>query len=226
MDDLRRALVALATKIEKDKGTPDESWRPDSEFAGFIRAILSEHPPEPAEGTGLRDVLAERKRQDVKWGEQNHDPITYLAILMEEVGELAQAALHQRFGGDSGKDRSAEVRTEAIHSAAVALAIVECLDRGKWTAPAPDGGMREAAQHALECLDRFDYFRDSGVKLVADALRSALRAQPPTFVEGCACWTDSDGDHHTEACTIHGKPPKEKRILIDGVDENFDEVGS
>jgi len=40
-------------------------------------------------------------------------------------------------------------------------------------------GLREAAQHALECLDRFDYFRDSGVKLVADALRSALRAQPP-----------------------------------------------
>lgn len=33
----------------------------------------------------LTDVLAERTRQDAKWGEQNHDPITYLAILTEQV---------------------------------------------------------------------------------------------------------------------------------------------
>ena len=77
---------------------------------------------------GLQDVLEERYRQDVKWGEQNHDPITYLSILMEEVGELAQAALHARFGGP----KAAALREEALHTAAVALAIVECLDRKKW----------------------------------------------------------------------------------------------
>lgn len=76
----------------------------------------------------LYDVTVERQRQDAKWGEQNHDPFTYLSILMEEVGELAQAALHARFGGEAAKG----MRTEAIHTAAVALAIVECLDRGKW----------------------------------------------------------------------------------------------
>jgi NTP pyrophosphatase (non-canonical NTP hydrolase) len=76
----------------------------------------------------LADVLRERKAQDAKWGEQNHDPFTYLAILVEEVGELAQAALHSRFGGHAASG----LRTEAVHAAAVALALVECLDRAKW----------------------------------------------------------------------------------------------
>lgn len=76
-------------------------------------------------------VLAERARQDEKWGEQNHDPFTYLTVLSEEVGEFAQAALHTRFGGP----KAAGLREEAIHVAAVALAIVECIDRGKWRWP-------------------------------------------------------------------------------------------
>jgi len=76
----------------------------------------------------LQDILAERARQDAKWGEQNHDPFTYLAVLIEEVGELAQAALHRQFGGHAADG----LRTEAVHTAAVALAIVECLDRDKW----------------------------------------------------------------------------------------------
>jgi NTP pyrophosphatase (non-canonical NTP hydrolase) len=79
----------------------------------------------------LQDILAERARQDAKWGKQNHDPFTYLAVLTEEVGELAQAALHTRFGGP----KATGLREEAIHTAAVALAIVECLDRGLWSWP-------------------------------------------------------------------------------------------
>jgi NTP pyrophosphatase (non-canonical NTP hydrolase) len=79
----------------------------------------------------VEDVLAERRRQEEKWGEQNHDPFTYLTILVEEVGELAQAALHAKFGGHA----ATKLREEAIHVAAVALAIVECLDRGTWRWP-------------------------------------------------------------------------------------------
>jgi hypothetical protein len=78
--------------------------------------------PTPA----LQSVLTERERQDAKWGEQNNDPFTYITVLIEEIGELAQAALHTRFGG---------LRDEAVHTAAVALAIVECLDRRKWRWP-------------------------------------------------------------------------------------------
>jgi len=63
-----------------------------------------------------------------KWGEQNHDPFLYLNVLMEEVGECSQAALQARFeGGDESR-----IREEAVQVAAVALAIVECLDRKKW----------------------------------------------------------------------------------------------
>lgn len=76
-------------------------------------------------------ILRERARQDAKWGEQNLDPFTYLAVLTEECGELAQAALHTRFGGEKADG----LMTEAVHTAAVALAIVECLLRNKWRWP-------------------------------------------------------------------------------------------
>lgn len=77
----------------------------------------------------LKDVLEMREWQDKKWGVQDHDPFTYLTILMEEVGELAQAALHTRYGGHA----AGGLRDEAVDVAAVALAIIECLDRNKWT---------------------------------------------------------------------------------------------
>ena len=89
------------------------------------------HAMSTVEPTALIDVLAERRLQDVKWGEQNHDPLTYLCILMEEVGECTQAALHSRFGGPAADG----LRKEAVHVAAVALAIVECLDRQRWEWP-------------------------------------------------------------------------------------------
>ncbi len=79
--------------------------------------------------TAIQDVMVERERQDEKWGEQNHDPFLYLTVLVEEVGEFAQAALHSRFGGEA----ATKLRREAVQVAAVAVAIIECLDRGKWT---------------------------------------------------------------------------------------------
>jgi NTP pyrophosphatase (non-canonical NTP hydrolase) len=96
-------------------------------------------------GPAIADVLAERHRQDEKWGQQDHDPFTYLAILTEEVGEAAQAALQARFhkesppGAGSAQEfrqvRLQDFRIEMIHTTAVALAIVQCLDRGIWRWP-------------------------------------------------------------------------------------------
>ena len=101
----------------------------------------------------LLDVLEERKRQDQKWGEQNHNPFCYLVVLMEEVGELSQAALHTHFGGCA----AAGLRTEAIHVAAVALAIVQCLDRGKWSWPlrGQSGTFPAGAERSGELLGDF-----------------------------------------------------------------------
>lgn len=38
----------------------------------------------------LEDVIYERIKQNRKWGPQHHDPFTWLMILMEEVGEIAE----------------------------------------------------------------------------------------------------------------------------------------
>ena len=73
----------------------------------------------------IQDTLDERARQDAKWGVQNHDPVTWSAILTEECGEFAQAALHHRFGGPA----AAKLRNEAVQVAAVAVAIIEYIDR-------------------------------------------------------------------------------------------------
>ena len=77
----------------------------------------------------LVDILAERARQNAKWGEQNHDIYIWMAILVEEVGELAEAILHTSMvSPEGGMDK---VREETIHVAAVALQIIEFIDRGR-----------------------------------------------------------------------------------------------
>lgn len=87
----------------------------------------------------LTAVAAERARQDAKWGEQNHEPEVWLAILSEEVGELATAMLQHRFGaaaGVGGRAAFNDVEKEAVQVAAVAVALVECMRRwkeGEWT---------------------------------------------------------------------------------------------
>jgi NTP pyrophosphatase (non-canonical NTP hydrolase) len=78
----------------------------------------------------LTDVVDERARQDAKWGQQNHDPAVWLAILTEEVGELAEAILYDHSGGDErDHTHSDSMRTEAVQIAAVAVQFVEYLDR-------------------------------------------------------------------------------------------------
>lgn len=73
----------------------------------------------------LADVLAERIRQDDQWGEQNHADHWWHLILTEEVGEVAQAVLHDWFGGPAEDT----VREELVQVAAVALSWLEAIDR-------------------------------------------------------------------------------------------------
>ncbi len=81
----------------------------------------------------LQEIILERKRQDAKWGEQNHSPHVWLTILTEEVGEFAQATLAANFGTARLQPTALEdMRREVIHIAAVAVAIAECIDRDKW----------------------------------------------------------------------------------------------
>ena len=65
-------------------------------------------------------ILKECRKQDSKWGEQNHDDFKWLAILGEEVGECNRAALE-------GKDD--DLIEELIQFAAVAITAIESIER-------------------------------------------------------------------------------------------------
>ncbi|MGB1207545.1 MAG: hypothetical protein ACPG5B_17985 [Chitinophagales bacterium] len=92
----------------------------------------------------LAKVVAERQKQDAKWGEQNHNPIEWSAILTEECGEVAKEALEYHFYtkkdseqlatktlSDWQKEKLSKYRTELIQVAAVAVAMLESLERNE-----------------------------------------------------------------------------------------------
>lgn len=82
--------------------------------------------------TALSDVLDERQRQNEKWGEQNHSPLEWIAILTEEVGKVAKEAHEFHFGVRGTKmieEKLRMYRKEMIQVAAVAVQAIECLDR-------------------------------------------------------------------------------------------------
>ena len=79
----------------------------------------------------LLEVLAERKKQDEKWGIQNHMPEIWMLILGEEVGEAQRAVLEAICPNGNKLDGEwlKEYRKELIQVAAVAIAAIESLDR-------------------------------------------------------------------------------------------------
>lgn len=86
--------------------------------------------PTQAQERILTDIIAERTRQDLKWGEQNHHPIFWISILGEEFGEAAQAANQATFPTDGDKIWT-DYRNELVQTAAVAVGAIEALDRRK-----------------------------------------------------------------------------------------------
>lgn len=97
----------------------------------------------------FRDIFHERMMQDSKWGVQDHSQMVWLGILAEEFGEAAKEVneLHFRpgivtrppmmFGGPQHPDfhkpfiddQRKRLRMELIQTAAVAVAMIESLDR-------------------------------------------------------------------------------------------------
>lgn len=88
----------------------------------------------------LAQVKHERQRQNEKWGVQNHNPVEWIAILTEEVGEASKEAVdlhfangeinpHNPAGPGLQRQRIQNLRKELIQVAAVAVQIVEDIDR-------------------------------------------------------------------------------------------------
>jgi len=70
-------------------------------------------------------LLRERLNQDEKWGKQRHSMEKWLSILVEEVGEFAQAI--QKDEIQSKKTDANNKLEEIIQVSAVAVAIAEQL---------------------------------------------------------------------------------------------------
>jgi hypothetical protein len=73
-------------------------------------------------------VEAERFLQNELWGQQEHEPCAYMAILTEEVGEAAKEAVEWTFQG-AGDGGLARLSRELVQVAAVAIAMAEAVER-------------------------------------------------------------------------------------------------
>ena len=76
----------------------------------------------------LGEIANERVRQNDKWGEQNHKPVEWIAILTEEVGEAAKEAIENHFEYPNNEGLT-NYRKELVQVAAVAVQMIECFDR-------------------------------------------------------------------------------------------------
>ncbi len=97
----------------------------------------------------LCEVAAEWGRQDEKCGTQNHSPIEWMPILMEEVGEASKEVVDYHFKNPAydctvgfippnefhQQDRLSRYRKELIQVAAVAVSMIESLDRNELSQP-------------------------------------------------------------------------------------------
>lgn len=73
------------------------------------------------------DVLAEIKRQDDKWGIQDHSLLFWMSILMEEVGEACQC-INRTIAMD-GIGGFTPTRQEIVRMAAVCINMIASMDR-------------------------------------------------------------------------------------------------
>lgn len=74
------------------------------------------------------DIVAERNRQDLRWGVQRHDWPFWAAILAEETGEVCKEALVAPYAPGVDRVGLERLRTELVHAAAVAVAMIEHVD--------------------------------------------------------------------------------------------------
>lgn len=66
-------------------------------------------------------ISTENMRQLLKWGIQTHDSYTWIAIITEELGELAKACLEY----DDKKVKLKDIHCEAVQLATLSLKMVE-----------------------------------------------------------------------------------------------------
>lgn len=130
-----KRLLLIAEMAQNETLTPSlvEYATIDACEAGVeaLRAQQERENPKPLT-LAIRSVQAERKRQDEKWGDQNgNHPFEWVSILGEEYGELCEAVNETFFKNGDKPERGGidKMRKEAVQVAAVAVALIEALDK-------------------------------------------------------------------------------------------------
>lgn len=113
-------------------GRTEEALEHCAAIEGLVaayREAIGGDPKDPSLQRVLDDVIAERKRQDEKWGVQNMHDFEHISILTEEVGEAAKAANEANFTSGSTRGDFTHLRKELIQVAAVAVDHAQAIDR-------------------------------------------------------------------------------------------------
>ena len=77
----------------------------------------------------IGDVMGERKRQDEKWGEQNHNAFVWACIIGEEYGEMCKAI--NEFSFNPTPKTEQDIYNETIQTMASCMAMLECIERSR-----------------------------------------------------------------------------------------------
>lgn len=152
LERLRGSVAAVDTPAEQPKDTPIDkidlndpdihttTYIPKQEvvkhetlsLAEQIERLIKQHSQSLGVSNAVQAVIDERRRQDIKWGLQDHEPQYWVGILGEEFGELCEAINETVFdnGPEARKKGGYEnMRREAVQVAAVAVGFIEALDR-------------------------------------------------------------------------------------------------
>ncbi len=127
LSDINKEIfLGVKERIDKLEAELAKKTLGTKEYYTFAEAVEQENELLKAERDALvrfQPILDEMKRQDKKWGSQRqHHSFTWLAILTEEVGELAEASLKNEFDNDVGEGN---IREELIHVMAVGMQWLE-----------------------------------------------------------------------------------------------------
>ena len=77
----------------------------------------------------IQKIIEERKKQDEKWGEQNHHPLLWFSIIGEEFGEMCQAFNDYTLSTTQDYNKLEDMIQEAVQVAACCVAMIECIER-------------------------------------------------------------------------------------------------
>ncbi|MGW2725546.1 hypothetical protein [Streptomyces sp. NPDC001492] len=125
--ELRDRIADVVTPFLMNFSDEEAAKVNAGEVADAVLAVLS--PIDPSLKRVLDAVVAERQRQDEKWGVQNMHDFEHISILTEEVGEAAKAANEANFTSGSTRGDFTHLRKELIQVAAVAVDHVQAIDR-------------------------------------------------------------------------------------------------